>query len=180
MNYKTTTHARKYHYWRGFRLAIIFSLSLVFIGCAIAYFSPAPDYTMTPAQYQGYLDQCAMDRVTLNAIQAQTAQQPPLKPSVSKSNHIPVVQSVKVTAPTQLKAPQTPKITPTSPTIPIIEDTVNKAKCLQLLAYTGTDIGLTTNYIGCVASQKQILADHLNNQAHTPDDTYAIKRLLEL
>lgn len=48
----------KRHYWRGFRSAIIFSLSLVFIGCAIAYFSPAPDYTMTPEQYQAYITAC--------------------------------------------------------------------------------------------------------------------------
>jgi hypothetical protein len=51
-HYKDTS---KRHYWRGVLSGALFVIFLV----AIIYMTtPAPDYTMTPAQYQAYLTAC--------------------------------------------------------------------------------------------------------------------------
>lgn len=98
------TSERKYNYWRGFIAATLLMACIIALAIiAVAFMIPAPDYTMSPAQYQSYLNACAKAQVTQNASQAtasttsQTATTAKSDSKVSQSDS-PQPQKAKVTA----------------------------------------------------------------------------------
>lgn len=60
MKYNTFPTERKYHYWRGFRSALLLAILAFGIYALFTYVIYPPDYTMSPSQYQDYLAQPPM------------------------------------------------------------------------------------------------------------------------
>jgi len=52
---KYTVKNRKYHYWRGFVSSLLLVGAFVLVYTLVV---PKPDYTMTQAQYDGYIQAC--------------------------------------------------------------------------------------------------------------------------
>ena len=202
------TTQRKYHYWRGFTVATLLFTALT-VSALLVYnhFKPqkAPDYTMTPEQYQAFVD-ILKDKdatITTQATTQATTTSPNTTQSDTRQKTLTLTKktpTATTTSPTIQKTPTEAYIAPQSvpnsqpqpqpdhATIRAQEiKATQRAVCLELMAYlyqyynrdgAPSTEGIT-NMEGCIAMQVKDLTHILNALPKTPDQVPVIRALIE-